>query len=99
MTPFKSENNSSSLLPVSSRIYSISTVAFSPIDTASASSAVSTSVIGLCGLIVRLKNISALRSSSPFSLITSSAESRAKELSSPNADTLALLLISPYFFV
>ena len=73
--------------------------AFSPIDTARASLAVSTCVIGLCGIIVRLKNISALRSSCPSSPSISKADTSAKELSSLNADLLALLLISPYFAV
>ena len=47
ITPFKSEYISSSLLPVSDFIYSMSTLAFSPIDTASASLDVSTEVISL----------------------------------------------------
>ena len=74
----------------------ISIVAFSPRDTANASLAVSTEVTGVCGLIVLLENISALRSSSPSSPIISNAESKENELSCEKAEVFARLLMSPY---
>ena len=61
ITPFSSLISSSWLLPVSCAIYAISTQAFSEMDSASASEAVSTLVTASCARMVRLVNISALR--------------------------------------
>ncbi len=76
MTPSNSFTNSSVVCPVSSDMKPRSTRAFSDMDTASASLAVSTWVISINGLMVRFVNISALRSSSPFSSSTSSEHKR-----------------------
>ena len=99
ITPLRSAKISSSGLPESSHIYSISIQAFSPIDTASASLEVSTEVTGVWGLIVLLKNISAFFSSCPSSPKTSRAESKENELSCEKAEELARLFIRPYFAV
>ena len=61
ITPVSSWASSSSVFPVSWLIYSISTPAFSEMESAKASEAVSTLVTTSWGLIVRLVNISALR--------------------------------------
>ena len=76
ITPFKSSNNSCSVLPESEDINSISTFAFSPIDTANASLAVSTWVISFFAPIVRFVNISALRFKFPSSSNSSKEHSR-----------------------
>ena len=59
ITPRSSSVSSASLLPDNSIMNGISTFAFSPIDTASASLAVSTCVTTSAFLMVRLVNISA----------------------------------------
>ena len=76
ITPRSSAASSSLVLPVSCSIYAIYTRAFSEMETARASEAVSTVVTASWGLIVRLVNISALRSSLPSSSSTSRAQSR-----------------------
>ena len=76
ITPDSSVSSSFSLFPESSAMYAISTRAFSEMETARASLAVSTVSTALCGLMVHLVNISALRSSFPSSSMTSSAQSR-----------------------
>ena len=76
-----------------------STQAFSPMETARASDAVSTLLTAIYGLMVRLWNISALRSRLPFSSSTSREDKRGKLLSGEKAVLLARLLISPYFAV
>ena len=99
ITPLSSSKISCSDFPVSPHINGISTLAFSPIDTANASLAVETAVTLTWGLIVLLVNISALRFNSPFSPIISSEHKRQYELSSENTSLFALELRSPYFFV
>ena len=71
ITPVSSSASCSSVLPISCAIYGISILAFSAIDTARASDAVSTDVITLCWRMVRFVNMSALRSRLPFSSMTS----------------------------
>ncbi len=76
ITPFKSLNISSSVLPVRFIIYGISTFAFSARERAYASDAVSTnSTLTFC-LMVRFENISALRAKLPSSSSTSREDSR-----------------------
>ena len=67
MTPVSSCATSSSVFPVSCAIYSRSTRAFSPMERARASLAVSTLVTGSARRIVRLVKISAFRSNLPSS--------------------------------
>ena len=62
--------------PIRPAMYSRSTRAFSPMDTARASTAVSTLVTARRFWMVRLVNISALRSRLPSSSSTSSEHSR-----------------------
>ena len=74
MIPFKSSNSSCSVLSVSEVINSISIFAFSLIDTANASLAVSTCVISFFAPMVRFVNISALRFRFPSSSNISNAQ-------------------------
>ena len=76
ITPCKSATISSSALPVSRAINGRSTFARSPMDTASASLAVSTCVTGFLRRIVRLLKISALRLSFLSSSNISSEQSK-----------------------
>ena len=76
ITPVRSSAISSSSFPVNSAIKGRSTFAFSAMETASASDAVSTCSIVCCWRIVRLVNMSALRSMFPSSSSTSSEQSR-----------------------
>ena len=74
--PRKSSMIFSCVLPVSCAIYSKSTRAFSPMESASASLAVSTNVTSRCGLIVRFVNISAFLLNFPSSSSTSREHKR-----------------------
>ena len=76
ITPASSVSSSVSVLPDNSAINGISTRAFSAMDTASASLAVSTEVTATWGRIVRLVNISALRLKLPSSSRTSREHSK-----------------------
>ena len=76
ITPCKSAINSSCVLPVSCSIKGKSTWAFSPIDRARASLAVSTEVISRWRFIVRFVNISAFRLKLPSSSSTSKEHKR-----------------------
>ena len=76
ITPLSSSAISSCGLPVSCAIYGKSTRAFSPIDNARASLAVSTEVTSRWGFIVRLENISAFRLKFPSSSSTSKEHKR-----------------------
>ena len=77
----------------------MSTQAFSEMDSASASDAVSTDVMASWGRIVRFVKMSALRLRLFSSSSTSREQSRKYELSSENARLLARALIRPYFTV
>ena len=74
--PLRSLIISSRLFPVSPSIYSRSTAAFSPIETDSASTDVSTCVTGTAFLMVLLVNMSALPATFPSSSVSSSDDIR-----------------------
>ena len=75
MTPRSFVASSSSLMPESSDMKARSTRARSPMETANASSAVSTWVTVCCARMVRLVNISALALKAPFSSSSSREQS------------------------